>query len=363
MKTQSNETQFIQKLIIKLNAPSLKEKTNFFRLLAVAQKAWLWIRDALNSIQKSEKNKWFVIIIQDLIKLLTQGIPLWDAMKAHDYFFNLDEIALIKGAEAMGNMPETLEEIANELENMQKITQKIKKAITYPAVLIVLSIVAVVVLLIFVMPVIVGMFPDQESLPDITKFMLKASAFLKYARPIIGITIAGLVLLYKFSYQKILPFKIFMDKLFVTIPWISWVTRTFYMYRFSKLLGQFYSGGVSPVTSLQLMSEIFNNFLYKKKAIEIKRDLEAGFNFYESMEWSTLFDPILIQIIHVGEDTWETANILIKISNYYRNMLQSKIDIMMWIIEPILMVFIASIIGVIVGAIFLPMADMVNVIQ
>jgi len=361
MKTEKSD--FFAKLIVKLNAPKMKEKTNFFRLLAVAQKAGLWIRDALISIRKSEKNNGFVIIIDDLINQLTQGLPLGKAMENHDYFFHLDEIALIKSAEEMWNMPETLEEVAAELENMQRITQKIKKAITYPAVLIVMSILAVIVLLIFVMPTIVGMFPSQDSLPGITKFMLKASDFLKYARPFLVMISLWLAILYKFLYQYVLPFKMFMDKLFITVPWVSWVTKTFYMYRFSKLLWQFYSSWVSPVLALQLMSEIFNNFLYKKKAIEIKRDIEAWFNFYESMEGSTLFDPILVQIIHVWEDTGDTANILLKISSYYRDILQTKIDIMMGIIEPILMVFIASIIGVIVWSIFLPMADIMNTIQ
>ncbi len=357
------KSDFFEKLIIKLNAPSLKEKTNFFRLLAVAQKAWLWIRDSLISIQKSEQNKWFIIILNDLIRQLTQGQALGTALQNHDYFFNLDEIALIKSAETMGNMPEMLTEIANELENLQTIKQKIKKALTYPLILIGLSIAAVIVLLIFVMPTIVSLFPNTESLPAITKFMLRASEFLKYARPFLGIWIVWLIILYKFLYQFMLPFKIFIDKLFISIPVVSGVTKSFYMYRFSKLLGQFYSSGVSPIVALQLMADIFSNFLYKKKAIEIKRDLEAWFNFYESMEWSSLFDPILVQIIHVWEDTGDTAEILMKISDFYRNVLTNKIDIMMSVIEPLLMVFIASIIGTIVGSIFLPMADLVNVIK
>jgi len=227
----------------------------------------------------------------------------------------------------------------------------------------VMSIIATAILLIFVIPTIVGMFPNQDSLPAVTKFMLNASGFLKYARPFLLIIIIGGILLIKFLYEYTLPFKIFIDKIFVSVPPIAWVTKTFYMYRFSKLLWQFYSSGVSPIVSLQLMSEIFDNFLYKKKAIQIKRDLEAWFNFYESMEGSVLFDPILVQIIHVGEDTWDTANILTKISSYYRKLLANKIDIMTSVIEPLLMVFIAIIIWVIISAIFLPMADLVNVIQ
>jgi len=361
---KNNQTiDFFQKLIIKLNAPTLKEKTNFFRLLSVAQKAWLWIRDALISIQKSEPNKWFKIIIDNLIEQLTQWLNLAHAMKVHDYIFYPDEIALIRAAETMGNLPDILNEIADELENLQQINQKIKKALTYPIILITLSIAAVVVLLIFVIPTIVEMFPNQESLPWVTKFMLNISWFLQHTRFLLWIGLVSIILVYKFLYQYFLPFKIFIDKMAVTIPIISWVTKTFYMYRFSKLLWQFYSSGVSPVLSLKLMSNIFTNFLYKKKAIEIKRDLETWFNFYESMEWSNLFDPILVQIIHVGEDTGDTGEILIRISKYYHSELKNKIDILMAIIEPVLMIFVATIIGIIVGSIFLPMADIVNTIQ
>jgi len=95
-KIKIAKSDFFEKLIIKLNAPKLKNKTNFFRLLAVAQRAWLGIRDALISIQKAEQHKWFVIIIKDLVRQLTQWISLWTSLENHDYFFNKDEIALIK---------------------------------------------------------------------------------------------------------------------------------------------------------------------------------------------------------------------------------------------------------------------------
>jgi len=101
-------------------------------------------------------------------------------MENHMYFFKEDEIALVQSAETMGNLPEVLQEVANELENTEKINQKIKKAATYPAILVVFSVVAVTILLIYVIPTIVGMFPSPESLPSITKFMLSASSFLKH---------------------------------------------------------------------------------------------------------------------------------------------------------------------------------------
>jgi type II secretory pathway component PulF len=100
-------------------------------------------------------------------------------MSNHDYFFKEEEIALVQSAETMGNLPEISDEIANEGENYEKIIQKVKKAATYPVILLSFSVIAVIVLLIFVIPNIVGMFPTKESLPGITKFMLAASDFIQ----------------------------------------------------------------------------------------------------------------------------------------------------------------------------------------
>lgn len=355
---------FFEKFIIKkFFAPKLKQKTNFFRLLALAQRSWLWLRDALFSIRKSETNKWLIMIIQDLINQLTQWYTLSNAMKNHSYFFQEEEIALIESAETMGNLPEILDEIAVELENTQKINGKIKKAMTYPIVLIIFAFIAVTILLIYVIPTIVTMFPDQQSLPSLTKFMMWASGFLQRTRYMIAMIAIGTVLLYNFSYKYILAFKVFIDKIMVTMPAVSWVVKVYYMYRFSKLLSQLYSAWVSPILSLELMGKTFTNFFYKKKVIEIRENLNAWFSFAESMEWSSLFDPILVQIIHVGEDTGNITEVLRKMADFYRDMLQTKIDILMSLIEPLLMAMIAVIIWIIVGSIFLPMADLVNVIK
>lgn len=94
----------------------------------------------------------------------------------------------------------------------------------------------------------------------------------------------GIVILYKFLYKYILAFKIFIDKLMVSVPVVSGVVRTYYMYKFSKVLSQLYGAGVGPILALKLIGNIFTNFFYRKKILEIKENLNAGFSFAESME-------------------------------------------------------------------------------
>ena len=139
-----------------------------------------------------------------MIDKLTQGLKLSQTMENHSYFFKEDEIALVQSAETMGNLPEVLQETADELENTQRINQKIKKASMYPAILVVFAIVAVIILLVFVIPTIVSMFPSPEALPSITKFMLNTSGFLKNTRYLLILIGIGLVIGYKFLYKNML---------------------------------------------------------------------------------------------------------------------------------------------------------------
>lgn len=356
------KADWLQKWIAKTAGISLNDKTNLFRLLAVSVKAWLGVRDSLTWILKTEKNTGLRIVLQDLINQLTAWAPLSKAILNHPYVFEVSERELIKSSETMGNMPETLKEIADELENFQRIQQKIKSAMSYPIVLIVFAVLAVSVLLVKVVPTIISLFPCQEMLPWITRFMIQVSDFMIKWWWILIIWAVWIVATYTFLYSKVLIFKIWVDKAFLSIPAVSDVVRTYYMYRFSKLMADFNKAGVSPVITMLQIADIFENYHYKKKVMEVKNDLEAWFGYSEALEWSELFDPLLIQIILVGESTGNIAEVLEKMATFYREVLQTKIAILMGLIEPIMMAFIAVIIGWIVGSIFLPLADLVNVI-
>ncbi len=350
----------LNNIFLSLQKPPLDKKVNFFRLLAVCQKAGLWIRASLESLQQGEDHKGLLLILSGLIDSLTQGLNLADAMAKYPYFFNTDEIELLRSTEVTGNMSAVLEQIASSLEESQQINAKVKKALTMPAIVLCFTFVAVVVLLIFVLPTIIQMYTSVDELPGITQFMLNASDYLKAYGIFWGIGIVFAVGLYNMLYDNALAFKIAIDSLILQIPVASDIVRMYYISKFTSLLAQFYAAWVSPVVSFKMLSDIFENFQYKKKMIEVRNSINAGFSIYESLEWSDLFDPILAQIIHVWEETWALTDALARIAPFYSNSLKNSIDAFMGVLEPLLMAFIACIVGVLLGAIYLPMADMVN---
>ncbi|MDR0651608.1 MAG: type II secretion system F family protein [Candidatus Peribacteria bacterium] len=165
MSLLHNISKYIDGVLIDLQKPSLQQKATFFRLLAVSQKAGLGIRASLLSLQQGETHSGLLLILEDMIQKLTEGASLASAMEYHMHFFKSDEIELIRSTEITGNMAKTLEEIADDLEESQSINAKVKKALTYPTLVIIFTVVAVIVLLVFVMPTIVEMYGDPEELP------------------------------------------------------------------------------------------------------------------------------------------------------------------------------------------------------
>lgn len=350
----------LNQFFISLQKPDLEKKATFFRLLAVCQKAWLGIRQSLVSLQWWESHKGMLLILWEMIDSLTKWSTLADAMENFPYFFNVDEIELLRSTEITGNMAQALEQIADSLEESQEINAKVKKALMYPILVIGFTIIAVVVLLIFVLPTIIDMYGSLDELPWITLFMLNASDYLKNYGIFWLIWIIFAVILYNFLYAKVLWFKILIDTLLLQIPLVKDIIKLYYMSKFTTLLSQFYLAWVSPVVSFKMLWDIFDNFQYKKKMVEIRNSISSWFSIYESMEGSDLFDPILTQIVNVWENTGSLAEALWKISSYYTMSLKSSIDALMSVLEPLLMAFVACIVGILLGAIYLPMADMVN---
>lgn len=156
---------WFEKMYTNLQKPSMDTKTNFFRLLSLGQRAGLGMRESLIALQNSEKNAAMRAIIQDIIEQINQGVTLGKALQNHDYFFSIEEREMISSAEVIGKLPSTLDTIALDLEQNQKVNRKIKGAMTYPIILLIITVIAVIVLLRFVIPTIVGLFPSQDKLP------------------------------------------------------------------------------------------------------------------------------------------------------------------------------------------------------
>jgi len=350
---------FFEELYFKLNKPKLENKVVFFRLLSVTQKAGLGIRDSLQSIEKAETHPALKKILQDTISQINEWVGLSTALSKYDDFFTPAEIELIKSAEQMGTLPDTLDSMAKELEKFELIKKKMKSAMMYPAVVIVVAIFAILILLIKVIPSILIIFPPDLELPLVTQYVMAVSNFLQENYMIVIFMLFAIPTIFTLVYKNILSFKALVDKIVLRLPVVGNLVMTFYRYRFSKLLWDFYNAWLSPLVALDQIANIFQNYHYRKKILDVKKDLEIWLEMTESFEWSYLFNPILIQIIWIWEKAGNIWEVLDKMANFYRDELDTKVEWLTKMVEPILMVFVAWIIWVIVASIFLPMADLI----
>jgi len=350
---------FFEELYLKMNAPRLENKVVFFRLLSVTQKAGLGIRESLQSIEKAETHPGLKKILQDTIKQINEWVGLSTALSKYDDFFSSTEIELIKSAEQMGTLPDTLDSMAKELEKFELIKKKIKSAMMYPSVVIIVAVFAIIILLVKVIPSILTIFPPNLELPAVTRWVMAVSDFLQENYLLVVTFLISIPTIFGILYKNMLSFKALIDKLTLNMPVVWELVKTFYRYRFSKLLWDFYNAWLSPLVALDQIANIFNNYYYKKKIIDVKKDLEIWLEMTESFEWSYLFNPILIQIIWIWEKAGNIWEVLDKMANFYRDELDTKIEWLTKMVEPILMVFVAWIIWVIVASIFLPMADLI----
>jgi len=348
-----------EELYLKIHAPKLENKVVFFRLLAVTQKAWLGIRESLQSIEKAETHPWLKKILKDIIDQINEWVWLSTALEKYNDFFLPSEIELIRSAEQMWNLPETLDSMAIELEKFELIKKKLKSAMMYPIVVIFVAVVAIIILLVKVIPTIIKIFPPDLELPEVTQIVINVSNFLQNNWMIVLTIVVSIPFIYSLLYKNILQFKIFIDQFLLKAPVVWKLIQTFYWYRFSKLLWDFYNAGLSPLVAFDQIANIFQNYHYRKKILDVKKDLEIWLDMTESFEWSRLFNPILIQIIWIWEKAGNIWEVLEKMAIFYRTELDTKIEWLTKMIEPLLMVFVAWIIWVIVASIFLPMADLI----
>ena len=354
------EKNFLEKLYMALNKPKTENKAIFFRLLAVTQKAWLGIRDALATIEKAEPHPGMKKILQDVIEQINEWTSLSDALLKYNDFFSNAEIELIRSAEQMGRLPDTLDSMAKELEKFELIKKKLKSAMIYPAIVITVSIFAVIILLWKVIPTIIQIFPPGLELPAITQYVVAASHYLQNNYMTIFFVLFAVPAVFAWLYKNVIVVKIYVDKFMLKAPLFGPLIKTFYRYRFSKLLWDFYEAWLSPLVALEQMANIFTNYHYRKKLLDVKKDLEVWLEMTESFEWSWLFNPILIQIIWIWEKSGNIGGVLVQMANFYREELDGKLDWLTKAIEPLLMVFVAGIIGTIVASIFLPMATLIG---
>ncbi|MRG87493.1 type II secretion system F family protein [Salinibacillus xinjiangensis] len=291
---------------------------------------------------------------------LREGNSLSSAYANHPKIFSQLFINMVHAGEVSGSLEETLEEMADYFEKQQKTRQKVKSALTYPVVIGVLALGVTAFLLLSIVPTFVGMF-DQfgGELPAVTKAVMAASEWMiSYWWFVVLLIITMTVTLYLMRQKP--STKFYLDYALLKLPIFGQLIRKSLLARLTRTLSSLLNNSVSILQAIVLTEKVAGNEVMTRVLRESRTTLEQGRSMSEPMRMHWAFPPLVTQMIAVGEQTGSLDEMLGKIADFYESEVDTATDQLKSLIEPLLIVFLAFIVGVIVLSIMVPMFEIFN---
>lgn len=342
---------FFRRLLVR--NVSLKEKILYTKQLAVLLKAGVPLLQALELLveQFTGRLHSILITIKDDVK---GGVSLADAMERYPRVFDTIYVQLVRAGEASGKLDEILVRLTDYLERREAIKRKVRGALQYPIIQLVIALGVVIILLTAVVPQLQGLFEAQgENLPISTKIMMMASHIVKrYFLVVIAFVIT---IVAAFMYWKRTPSGAYTyDKIKLKIPIIKYVTKTNVVVQFCYTLGLLVESGVNLAESLDIVVKIVDNRILAATLNEARDKIIQQGKIAQYLKETNIFPPVAIYLIRTGEETGELGAMLLSVAKNYEVELGELIDKATGLLSPIMLVFMALVVGFIIMAIASP---------
>ena len=339
-----------------------KVLTTFTRQLATLVDAGLPLLRGLRVLEKQEKNVTLRDIIGQLAVSIEGGSTFSEGLAQHPKVFNRLYINMVKAGELGGVLEVVLNRLSEFMEKAQKIKGKVIAAMFYPVAVLVVAVAIMGVLLVWVIPqfksVFAGML-DGAQLPAFTRLVLGISDAVK-DNFLATLAILAVVVVVFILIGKTKPGRRLYDKVKLKIPVFGPVVTKVAISRFTRTLGTLVSSGVPILQSLNIVKETSGNVIVAAAVESVHESVKEGETITAPLEASNVFPPIVISMVDVGEQTGALPEMLMKIADTYDEEVDNAVSAMTSLLEPIMIVFLAVIVGSIVIAMFLPLIALMN---
>ncbi len=337
-----------------------KDKVIFYRQLSTLVSAGLPITQSLRTVTEQVDNKNLVSALTKIGGQVEGGMSLAEAMEQHPDIFDKVVTSLIASGETSGTLDETLQRIAMQTEKNAEMASKIRGAMVYPAIVLVVIVLVVVFMLTTVLPQIEVLYDDLgQELPFVTVVLLAISSFISSYWWAAIIALAGVGYGIK-KYTETEKGRRQMDVLKMSVPLFGKMFKKLYMARFSRTGSTLLQSGVQMLEMMRITSDAVGNVLIKEDILKASRRVQGGKALSESLEESLYFLPLVPQMINIGEKSGSIDGMMSKAADYYEKELDDEIKTISTTIEPVLMVVLALVAGTMVGAILIPVYDLVG---
>jgi type IV pilus assembly protein PilC len=340
------------------NPVKLQHFVIYLRQFATLIKAGVTVVDATSILAAQTESKGLKKALIVVEQELREGNPYSEAISKHKKIFNSMFINMVKAGEASGNIDETLEKLADDFEKQHDTKQKVVSALTYPAVIGIIAIGAVIFLLVSVVPTFVSMFSELGGdLPGITKFVLSASEFMQKFWWLIFVIIFLIVFVIIYI-KKNKKTKYYLDYFILKMPIFGTMMQKAALARMMRTLSSLFSSSVPILQAMAIVEKVVENEVIARVIHESRDSLEKGRSMTEPMNNHWAFPPLVTQMISIGEGTGALDAMLSKIAEFYEKEVEQSTDRLKSLIEPIMIVVLAGLVGVIVMSIMVPMFSM-----
>jgi len=325
---------------------SLTEKIMFVRNLGVMIAAGVPLPRGLEILTKQSKNKKLQKIILDVKEEITKGKSFSDSLSKYSNIFSELLVSMVKVGEETGTMEDVLKVVVRQMEKEHEIKSKIKGAMVYPTVILLAMVCVGILMLILVVPKLSQVFTDLGvELPMTTKLVISLGTFLKGFWYTLPLAIIFLMV----SFRMILKTKtgkLIFDTFILKIPVFSSIIKKSNSAHTVRTLSSLIAAGVPIVRSLEIVSNSLGNVNYKKAILQASEKVRKGDKLAEVLKGhEDIYPSLIIQMIEVGEETGETANILEKLADFFEEEVANATKNLSAVIEPVLMLIIGAVVG------------------
>lgn len=339
--------------------------TIFSRQFATMINSGLAMLRALYILENQTQNAKLAAIIGQLRNDVEGGMSLSDSLEKHPNIFSRLYVNMVRAGEAGGILDETLDRVAAQLESEDSLKRQVRSAMVYPLLIAVFAVLVLMAMMMFIIPIFAKMYADLGSqLPMLTRIMVNISNTIRsiyglFIGVFIGGGIYGLVRLKRTERGTLV-----WDNMKLRLPMgIGEIIRKLSMARFSRTLSTLVASGVPILQAIDITGETAGNAVVTNAMVGVKTSVKEGRPMSEPLSQVSVFPPMVVQMIAVGEETGAVDVMLTKIADFYEDEVNAAVKSLTSILEPIMMIGVGGLVGVIVISLYLPIFNLMSVVK
>jgi len=335
----------------------------FSRELATLLGAGVTLIKSLDILCKQIESQTLLRAVEQIKKDVEGGYTFQNALKKHDKIFSSFWIKLIETGEASGHLPSSLDQVAIYLEENSELKRKVISALMYPMILVAVAIGAIAIFLLKIIPIFSEIFKGfNVELPVLTQVVINMSNIVRhYFLMVIGVSIALFFLVKKYISTE--TGRWHFDEFMLKLPIVGQLIREIATERFASGLGTLIKSGVPILRALEIAEKTAGNKVMEKALSEVKTAVKEGKGMGHTMQDCNLFSPLVVQMVIVGEEIGELGKMLDRISVFYKERVNTFIARFTTMFEPIVLVFMGIVVGVLVVAMFMPIFSISSAVK